>query len=148
MAQLIYLLDVPYLGFDILRIGYSGEDFPSKSKVKWDQNYYLQAGLDFNLRWSGFYSPRNTVREDELFQLLGCEGEPYMFVHEDESRRFLINDSFLPGSIRRRSESEFFLSLDIADSNLSKLTCCSADSISILTCRNMINEMLHSISVS
>ena len=89
------------LGFDIIRIGYSGENFPSKSGVKWDENYYLQAGLDFKLRWLGFHAPRNTLREEELYQILGCEGEPYIFVHEDASRGFLIESSLLPKNMRQ-----------------------------------------------
>lgn len=84
----------------ILKIGFDGDDFPSEKSVRWDENYYLQAGLNFEFRWEKFYVPIRFEKEEFLYKSLGCDESPYVFLHEDESRGFKISRKYLPKDIR------------------------------------------------
>ena len=59
------------LNFDIAKMGWDGENFPSKKPINWDENFYDQFSVDFSMRWDNFYAPRNKERENKLFSLLG-----------------------------------------------------------------------------
>jgi len=81
------------LGFDVIGLGFYGQDF-LQHNIHYDENYYLQAGIDFEKRWSDFAFPRNLEVEKSLFKKVcgpsAKEGE-YIFLHEDRSRGFTIN---------------------------------------------------------
>ena len=85
---------------DVIKIGYAGEDFPSKIPMTWDRNFYHQVSLDFDMRWDNFYAPRNSEKENELYRLLGCENTKYAFVHDDPNRNFNIDHSFIDPSLK------------------------------------------------
>jgi hypothetical protein len=68
--------------------------------MRFDHNFYHQAGVDFECRWTSFSAPRDIEKEEELFRLLNCGEAPYLFVHEDERRKFVINRKLLPGGLR------------------------------------------------
>ena len=90
------------LGFDIIKLGYFGENFLKDPVMRYDANFYLQAGLDFEKRWSEFHYPRDPEAEYELFrQVCGDtkEGE-YIFFHEDASRGFAINRNLIPDGLK------------------------------------------------
>jgi hypothetical protein len=55
-------------------------------KHNFDASFYRQVGLDFNLRWNGFYVERDCGAERQLFNQLNPNSEPYAFVHDDPSR--------------------------------------------------------------
>lgn len=80
---------------DVIKIGYDGVDYPSKIPMTWDRNFYHQVSLNFDIRWENFFAPRNIEKENELFNLLGCENSDYAFVHDDPSRNFNIDYSFI-----------------------------------------------------
>ena len=96
-TRLAQLISEP-LPIEIVGLGSYGENFLPK-RVRFDQNFYDQAGIDFDFRWSKFEVPRNYEREDEIFRLLGCHSGPYIFLHEDKSREFVID--------RKRIDSKF-----------------------------------------
>ena len=83
----------------VVGLGGFGENF-LKSKIRYDENFYLQANIAFEHRWSSFSAPRNLRKEYELSRLLGCENQPYIFLHEDASRGFRINRDHLPKGIK------------------------------------------------
>ena len=91
------------LGYEIIGMGLFGEGFLEDPNLRYDKNFYLQAGLDFEKRWSDFYYPRNEESEYNLFkQICGDdvkEGE-YIFLHEDASRGFRINRGMLPRGMK------------------------------------------------
>jgi hypothetical protein len=88
------------LNFSVAKMGWDGENFPAKSLLRWDENFYHQFSLDFNMRWDNFYAPRNSEREDELFILLGCDNGKYAFLHEDETRRYIIDRKYISPQLK------------------------------------------------
>jgi hypothetical protein len=84
-----------FLGVKVVGLGSYGSNFFPRG-VRFDNNFYDQASIDFEKRWDSFYSPRNLKKERELFDFFGCENLKYVFVHEDESRNFKIDRKKLP----------------------------------------------------
>ena len=81
---------------EILELGRFKEDFLSITNMKLDEIFYSQAGLPLNLRWTNFDFERHkddedSLRERHLRNLIG----PYIFLHEDESRGFVIDRRYL-----------------------------------------------------
>ena len=87
------------LRIQIVGLGSYGNDFFPHG-VRFDNNFYDQAGLDFKHRWESFHAPRNMAKESKLFEILGCNEGDYIFLHEDNSRNFSINRELLPENIR------------------------------------------------
>lgn len=58
-----------------------------KSGRQWDQKFYEQMNLDFNLRWDNFKLPKNSCAWEKLFQLKfpGVVPEDFLFVHHTSS---------------------------------------------------------------
>jgi len=89
-----------FTDIEIIKIGFAGKNFPSKDGgLKWDENYYQQVNLNFDTRWSKFYAPKNFKNENELFQILGCNLGPYIFIHQDARRGFNISKRYLPDGV-------------------------------------------------
>ena len=88
-TRLLKMISRP-LPIEIVGLGSYGNNFFPKG-VRFDQNFYDQAGINFDFRWSKFEVPRNYKRENEIFRLLGCHSGPYIFLHEDKNREFVIN---------------------------------------------------------
>lgn len=87
------------LRIQIIGLGSYGTNFFPQG-VRFDNNFYDQAGLDFKHRWDSFHAPRNIARESELFDFLDCKSGEYIFLHEDPARNFTINRELLPQNIR------------------------------------------------
>ena len=87
-------------GFNTLSLGLFGTNWLSDELARFDENYYRQAGLSFNSRWDSFKYVRNSEKEDLLFEILGCAGDDYIFVHDDPSRSFQIDTKKLPSDLR------------------------------------------------
>jgi len=88
------------LKFDVVRLGLDGKDYPSKSSMTWDRNFYQQVSIDFDVRWEGFFAPRNFAKENKLYDLLNCGSGDYAFVHDDPSRGFVIDSSYINPRIK------------------------------------------------
>lgn len=78
------------LGFELVGLGSYGTNFFPQG-VRFDHNFYQQAKIDFNSRWDSFFFVGDEKRENELFDLLGCSNEAYIFLHEDVTRNFIID---------------------------------------------------------
>jgi hypothetical protein len=80
---------VPYMG-----IGFYGKGFflPDEA-VRFDQQFYRQAGVPFEERWTSFRFCRDKKRETELADSYGFAPKKYIFVHEDPARGYLIDRS-------------------------------------------------------
>jgi hypothetical protein len=85
-------------GVEVLKIGSQGKDWWSDNYRRSDRNFYDQAGIDFNHRWTSFYFPRNDSYEEELFNLLTSNKE-FAFIHEDKLRGFEINRKYIDKSL-------------------------------------------------
>ena len=82
---------------NILIVGFS--DFKNMN-INFDEYFYTQAKLNFENKWSDFYIERNILSEKNLFDSLKLEKNKYIFVHDDESRGYIINDNLLPEGIK------------------------------------------------
>lgn len=58
--------------------------------VSFDQEFYIQGGVDFNVRWDWFFVPR-----DRPFEIRNGQ-QSYAFVHDDRERGWVIPDPNLP----------------------------------------------------
>jgi hypothetical protein len=95
----VFQLIAKILRIRVVGLGSYGSGFFPKG-VRFDNNFYDQAGVDFKHRWDSFHVPRNQERETELFELLNCQEGNYVFLHEDTSRSFTINRELLPEGYR------------------------------------------------
>ena len=59
--------------------------------MRFDESFYTQAGVDFAKRWDSFYYPKDIKSEISLFEELHCKKMGYAFLHEDKSRKYLVN---------------------------------------------------------
>jgi hypothetical protein len=82
-------LNLPTLG-----IGFYGKDFflPEEA-IRFDEQFYRQAGVPFEERWASFQFCRDEKRERDLMGSFGFAPKEYIFIHEDTSRGFLIDRS-------------------------------------------------------
>ncbi len=87
------------IGVRVVGLGSYGTGFFPKG-VRFDNNFYNQAGVQFKERWESFHVPRNYKKEKEIYDFLGCEKGRYLFLHEDIPRNFIIDRNLLPRDIR------------------------------------------------
>jgi hypothetical protein len=59
---------------------------------QFDESFYLQNNIPFVNRWEKFKVVRNLDREMELFSKFNVKENEYVFIHDDISRNFNIND--------------------------------------------------------
>lgn len=60
-----------------------------------DSAFYDQLGIPFDERWTGFNVPRDLNAEEKVFKAVAPKGR-YVFVHDDASRGFSIDDARMP----------------------------------------------------
>jgi len=60
-----------------------------------DKLFFQQLNIDFEKRWLDFYINRNEKNEIILFDKYNIEENRYIFIHDDKSRNFNINESFI-----------------------------------------------------
>lgn len=82
------------LTIKIVGLGSYGKNF-FPPNLRFDENFYNQANVNFENRWTKFRVDRNITKEEELYELLNCKAHSYIFLHEDVSRNFIINRDFL-----------------------------------------------------
>lgn len=79
-------------GADFLGLGHFGKGTFTASRF--DQCFYEQAGLNFDLRWTGFEVERSDKEKPV--------GEhPFLFMHDDVMRGFQIDRDRLPANLLR-----------------------------------------------
>jgi hypothetical protein len=82
-APLKFIKDV-----NLIKIGFENLDI---SNENFDKSFYNQLGYNFSLRWDNFYFKRDYETEEELYKSLNGDNSPYIFIHDDPSRRFIID---------------------------------------------------------
>jgi len=87
------------LGYDVLRLGYTGKDFFKSQNMRLDENFYSQANVNLAERWQPLDVPRDLKKENELFEMLVPHDAPYIFLHEDKSRGFSIDLNLVPQGV-------------------------------------------------
>lgn len=86
-------------GFVTLSLGEFGLKSFESSTNSLDENLYRQAQIPHEVRWSKFSYKRNPQKEKSLYNRLGCDLGPYIFLHEDSSRGYKIREDLLPSGI-------------------------------------------------
>lgn len=87
-------------GYEILHLGVFSPVFFKDPHMRLDENYYYQANLPLEKRWDSFSIPRSPEKEALLKSILIPNGEPYIFVHDDESRGFVLREELMPENLR------------------------------------------------
>lgn len=59
--------------------------------MTFDEAFYYQVGLDFNVRFDQFYFVRDAEKENEVCKKLNANGEKYIFVLDDPKRGYNID---------------------------------------------------------
>ena len=57
-----------------------------------DESFYLQHNINFNERWNSFKLERDLISEKSIFDSYGVEEDNYIFIHDDESRNYQIDE--------------------------------------------------------
>lgn len=91
---------------------YAGFYWVDRYGSTFEENFYLQNNVPFENKWSKFYVDRDNKREDGLFEKYNIN-EPYIFVHQDKDRNFIINKHKLPNL--RIIETDFSYTDNIFD---------------------------------
>lgn len=81
-------------GYEIIHLGRYGSNFLVNQSIRYDHNFYNQAGVNFDERWDSFHIPPNQEREEEVYQFL-CDEQEYVFLHEDTKRGFIVDRSHI-----------------------------------------------------
>ena len=85
----LYQLFALLTGIRLISIGSFGSNF-FRAGERFDANFYFQAKVDFQRRWSAKPAV-NEETESSLFRELNCDEQPYIFLHEDVRRGYTID---------------------------------------------------------
>jgi hypothetical protein len=83
---------------DVIKIGFG--NLVRSKRGYFDESFYRQVGLDFNLRWDNFYVQRDYEIECQLLQKLNPDSSPYVLVHDDPSRGLLADLSIVRNDLK------------------------------------------------
>jgi hypothetical protein len=87
------------LSYRVIKLGGLDPSFPDKN-IRYDENFYNQAKVDFDKRWDSFHFHRKVNSEMELYQSLECDKGKYIFLHDDNKRDFVIKRDLIESSYR------------------------------------------------
>jgi hypothetical protein len=80
-----FFTDIKIIGFNYLN---------PNSNLKFEEQFYLQAGIEFNKKWNSFKIGRNNQKEKILQEKI-IKNKEYLFVHDDFQRNMKISSHFL-----------------------------------------------------
>jgi hypothetical protein len=82
------------IGFDSIKIiGFC--NFPITGAKDFDDSFYLQHNVSFEKRWSSFKVDRDQNSEKILFGKFGVLEHEYVFIHDDHTREYEIDESYI-----------------------------------------------------
>lgn len=76
----------------IIKIGF---DKLITKDVRFDQAFYRDLDIDFKLRWDKFIVKRDYDKEDNLYNKYKLEEKNYIFIHDDKTRNYSINEKYI-----------------------------------------------------
>lgn len=83
-----------------VKIGFNNLD-NYMNPMTFDEAFYKIADLDFSVRFDEFYIEREIDKETEVFNRLNPNNEKYIFIHDDKSRGFKIDESKIESTHKR-----------------------------------------------
>ena len=82
---------------DFLRIGF--ENYPFGKEIEENKNcweyFYEQVKVPYEAKVNCFYIERDKKQEERVFLKLNPKNEPYIFVHDDPDRGYIIDYSLI-----------------------------------------------------
>lgn len=90
---LIYLRDNNVNKSDVIIIGFC--HLPLVGAKDFDDSFYIQHNVPFEKRWSSFKCKRDIDSEKNLFNKFGVKEDEYVFIHDDISRGYEIDESYV-----------------------------------------------------
>jgi hypothetical protein len=78
-----------------------------------DESFYRCVNLPFDYRFEKFKFERNTEKEQEILNLLNPTGEPYIYLHDDPSRGYPIDETRVRKDIKIIRNDKRFLMFDM-----------------------------------
>lgn len=101
-------------GVKLFRIGFDKVSDIRKNNpnLGCDEWFYMQCGIDYSVRFDGFYLERDYSEEERVYNKLNPNDEDYIFVHDDAQRGYNID---VEGRVVRNDVSEnlFYMGLVI-----------------------------------
>ena len=73
---------------------YAGFNWVSGS-ISFDESFYLQNNVPVSARWEKFHVERDLIREKELFDKFNVTEDNYVFIHDDYSRGYNIDEDLI-----------------------------------------------------
>jgi hypothetical protein len=96
---------------DLIMVGF---DLPGYGNGKtFDEGFYHTVNLPFEYRFSKFKFDRNNIKESEIYNELNPNDEPYIYVHDDKNRGFLIDRSKINSDLKIIENDKRFLMFDM-----------------------------------
>lgn len=92
---------------DLITIGFDKLDV---SHNNFDHSFYKQLGYDPSLRWENFHVEREYHTEQELFRKLNPHNVPYIFIHDDPHRGYVIDPNMVRKDMKIITASDCFTS--------------------------------------
>ena len=96
---------------DLIMVGFG---LPGNSNGEtFDEGFYHTVNLPFEYRFSKFKFDRNDIKELEIYNELNPNDEPYIYVHDDKDRGFLIDRSKINSDLKIIENDKRFLMFDM-----------------------------------
>lgn len=76
---------------DVITAGF----YSHPSAKDFAESFYYQNNIDPINRWECFYVERDLFSEKEIFQRFGVEENEYVFIHDDFSRGFEVDEDYI-----------------------------------------------------
>lgn len=77
----------------VILIGFC--EIPIIGAKEFDDTFYIQHNIPFEKRWSSFKCVRNFESEKKLFNKYNVREGEYVFIHDDKSRGYEIDESYI-----------------------------------------------------
>ena len=90
---------------DFLVVGHHNYDDTAKEKNCWEI-FYDQIKIPYSVRKDSFYVERNLEEEQRLFSKLNPNNEPFIFLHDDGERGFVLDRGYILNKDLRVIENE------------------------------------------
>jgi hypothetical protein len=78
---------------DVIIIGFC--NLPLPGAKDFDDSFYIQHSVSFEKRWSSFRCDRDLNSEKNLFDKFKVKEGEYVFIHDDSSRGYEIDESYI-----------------------------------------------------
>lgn len=75
---------------DLIKVGHENLRWEAHGET-FDQQFYESSGVPFDVRFQRFHLTRDLVEEEKVLKIKNPNNEPYIFVHDDPDRGFILD---------------------------------------------------------